>query len=76
MKRIKKRYIILIACMLILAVGFLVLCIANRPLSKDEMNVIMDEELTKMVNENNEITSALLTIYSDKLNLNENLCGG
>ncbi|NLF36040.1 MAG: serine hydrolase [Clostridiaceae bacterium] len=76
MKRIKKRYIILIACMLILAVGFLVLCIANRPLSKDEMNVIMDEELTKMVNENNEITSALLTIYSDKLNLNETYAAG
>lgn len=36
----------------------------------------MDKELTKMVNENNEITSALLTIYSDKLNLNETYAAG
>ena len=65
MKHIKKRYIILIGFVLILMLGFIILSVANRPLSKDEMNIIIDEELTKMVNKNDEITSALLTVYSD-----------
>ena len=76
MKHIKKRYIILIGFVLILMIGFIILSVANRPLSKDEMNIIIDEELTKMVNKNDEITSALLTVYSDKLHLNMAFAAG
>lgn len=76
MKRRKKRYLILIAFVLVMMIGFIVLSIANGPLSKDEMNNMIDKELVKMVNEHDEISSALLTIYSDKLHLNETYAAG
>jgi len=76
MKHIKKGYIILIAFVLISMIGFVVLSIASRPLLKDEMNKIIHEDLKEMVNKNDEITSALLTIYSDKLHLNETYAAG
>ncbi len=76
MKRIKKRYLIPIAFVLIMMTGVIVLSIANGPLSKDEMNIMIDRELTNMVNEHDEISSALLTIYSDKLHLNETYAAG
>jgi len=66
----------MIAFALVIIAGFIMLSIANRPLSKAEINIIIDKELTKMVNENDEITSALLTIHSDRLNLNETYAAG
>lgn len=70
MKHVKKRYIILIAIVLVLVIGFGILTIANRPLSKDELDALLDKKLTEMVNKNDAITSAVLTIYSDKLDFN------
>lgn len=76
MKHIKKRYIIVIVFVTIIVIGFIVLSIANRPLSKDEMNLVIEKKLAKIVNKNDEITSAVLTVYSDKLSLNETYAAG
>ncbi|MDD3168794.1 MAG: serine hydrolase [Eubacteriales bacterium] len=76
MKQRKKRAFILIAFVFIMMIGFIVLSIANGPLSKDEMNGKIDRELTNMVNEHTDISSALLTIYSDELHLNETYAAG
>lgn len=76
MKKLKKRYIILAAFVIILVTGFLFLSIANKPLSKVELNEVIHEELTKIVHQNDRITSALLAIYSDKLHLNEAFAAG
>lgn len=67
---------ILIAFVSVVMMGFIVLTIANRPLSKDEMNAMIGKDLEEMVRDNDEITSALLTIYSDKLELDETYAAG
>jgi CubicO group peptidase (beta-lactamase class C family) len=76
MKYVKKRYIILAVFTSVIIFGFLILSITNRPLSKNEMTIMINKDLTKLVAENDEITSALLTIYSDKLDLNEKYAVG
>ncbi len=76
MKQFRKRSIILIALVSIVMIGFISLTITNKPLSKDEMNDMIRKELTGMVRENAEITSALLTIYSEKLQLDETYAVG
>lgn len=76
MKRMKKRYVILAAALLVIITGLVVVSIANGPLSKSEMTASIDKELATMVNQHDEITSALLTIYSDKLQLNEAFSAG
>lgn len=76
MKRIKKRFIVLGAILLAIVVGVSAVLIMNRPLSKSEMNAAIQKELGKVVSRNNEITSAVLTIYSDKLGLDESYVTG
>lgn len=76
MKYKKKRYFVLIAFASIVMAGFILLSIANRPLSKDEMNVVIGKKLKEIVRENDQITSALLTIYSDTLQLDETYAAG
>lgn len=76
MKRIRKRYSIPAAFAFLVLAGFLVLSIMNRPLSKETMNSLIDKKLEKMVKSHDEISSAVLTIYSDTRHLNETYAAG
>ena len=76
MKKIKKRYYVLLSVLLVLIIGIVTVNVLFGPLSKKEVHDAIQKELEGVVNRNDEITSVVLTIYSDKNNINETFAVG
>ncbi|MUT64684.1 serine hydrolase [Paenibacillus sp. NEAU-GSW1] len=57
---------ILIGVIIAAAIGLGVLAFINRPISKEAVHAKIEQHLTKVVEENDSLSSALLTIYSKK----------
>lgn len=57
---------ILVGVIILVVIGFGVLAIMNRPISKDAINEKIEKHLTKIVEKNDSLSSVLLTIYSEQ----------
>ena len=74
--KLKKKHIVLISIGLVIALGLTVLLISNRPLTKQEATAAIEKALEKEVTGNDEITSALMTIHSDKTGFHQSFALG
>ncbi|QTH42700.1 beta-lactamase family protein [Cohnella sp. LGH] len=63
MKKVSR---ILVCVIVLIGIGFGVLAYMNRPISEEAVNEKIENHLTKIVAKNESLSSALLTIYSNK----------
>lgn len=68
--------IILVGIILVAGIGFGVLAYMNRPISKEAVTRKIEKHLTKIVEKNDSLSSALLTIYSNKTGYFEQFAAG
>lgn len=76
MVRMKKGMKILLCFLLLAIVGYGVLAIMNRPISKEAVDHKIEEHLAKVVQKNDSLSSVLLTIYSKQTGYYEQFAVG
>jgi D-alanyl-D-alanine carboxypeptidase len=76
MRKMKKRYYVLFSVLLVLIIGIVAMNILFGPLNRNEFHDAVLKELETVESKNDEITSVLMTIYSDKKNLSETFAVG
>ncbi|MGO4537745.1 serine hydrolase [Paenibacillus sp. 2TAB19] len=67
---------VLIGVVLLVAIGFGVLAIMNRPISKEAFNEKIEKHLTKVLEKNDSLSSVLLTISSGQTGYSEQFAVG
>lgn len=67
---------ILAGIVIIIVLGWVTLAVMNRPLSEEEASEQIRSHLTKTVNNNPDLSSVLLTIYSNQTGYNEQFAVG
>lgn len=75
MKREKKRIFFIGICIVILLI-IIVLLVSNQPLTKEKTVQEIERVLEKEVSENDEISSVLMAIHSDKQNFHQSFAVG
>lgn len=74
--KLKKKHIVLISIGLVLVLGITALFASSRPLTKEEAFKAIKRVLEKEVSKNDQITSALMTIHSDKTDFHQSFAVG
>ncbi|MGO4369743.1 serine hydrolase domain-containing protein [Paenibacillus sp. MCAF20] len=67
---------VLIGVFLLVVIGFGVLAIMNRPISKEAVNEKIEKHLTKVLKKNDSLSSVLLTIHSGQTGYSEQFAVG
>jgi D-alanyl-D-alanine carboxypeptidase len=67
---------ILVGLISLVVIGFGILAVMNRPISKEAVNRKIEQRLTKIVNKNDALSSVLLTIHSNRTGYSEQFAVG